>query len=184
MLLKESNLSTALRDSALLITAASVLFYTWGIYGDMMTFFLKGAPLEFFPESTIEERMLTGGMLGLMIFYPIVVLAYVVDLLTKGAIQKLVHKLNNARTLAFVSVYSGMFLLSILFVCLGTTFLTYFSPASKTQIISIRLADDAHRLTKYEGKVYVGRKGKNYIFADESGVAVYLLNGFFSSPSG
>jgi hypothetical protein len=147
MLPKESNLSTALR----------------------------GAPLEFFPDSTIEERMLSGGMTALILFFPIVVLGYVVDRLTKGSIRKLIHKINNAGTLVFISVYSGMFLLSIFFVCLGTMFLTYFAPAIKTQIVSIRLADDTHRLTKYEGMFLVGRRGKNYIFADKGGSTVYLL---------
>ncbi|MCD4652915.1 hypothetical protein K8T06_03165 [bacterium] len=76
------------RDSAMIITAATILLYVWGYAYDAYSWSVSCVPSMFLPDIELHERTLQGGLLVLLVYFPLTLVVWLFDIIIKNRISR------------------------------------------------------------------------------------------------
>jgi hypothetical protein len=163
-----------LADSAIVLAAVSALLYFWGFVTETFLFLEQGLPQELLPERSVQYYLSLGGMLALFFVLPLTIVVFLVI--------TIVRKLIGAKTNLWTSLNYAVPLAAILFTLFGVPFVPdlIIRTTSKTlRVKSISMSSESKISTKYDGLIFVTKKGSNYVFVDkisEEGASTFILN--------
>jgi hypothetical protein len=172
----DRSVAALLRDSAAVITAFTVLLFLWGYSFDAFRPLNQSVPGLFRPEVSMEERITTGGVLALLIFAPLSVGLYAMDVVASHRLSKRVRALHD-KDVAHRLVLYVLFLLLSVGVVQGTSLATD-RLVRKFVVVEDVTLRSGQSGALYRGLYCIGKRGGAYIFVDRLDTPsskVYLL---------
>lgn len=170
-----------LKDSAIILGVLSAVFYTWGFLSEAFLMIRLGIPAEFLPERPVQYYLVMGAMVGLFFYLPFLVLpgALLLTFLDRKTNGKV-----SLRRLAFMKNPNGAIISYIGILIFLTALLSPISwiasrsSLGRFRVKSITLSPESKVTNKYEGMLFVAKKGSSYVFVDnpsESAATTFIL---------
>lgn len=164
------TLNDIIKQSSIAITALSVLFYFWGYSYYSFVAHEMGIPLEFLPDKSIQDYLLRGGYVGLLILTPIGAIVFaigsLINVLLKGKISRLINQIFSQSTFVVTLAILLVVVLSVALIQPIATIMSSKSSGIRLTIKSVVLNSNPSTASSLVGLCYVSKKGQTYIFAD------------------
>jgi len=156
-----------LRDSAVITTGLTVLLFVWGSSFQSFTAQMEGVPLVFLPELTVQEHMMSGGLIALLILFPLVLLCLIIDRLMKRRLESYVRRRAKQNPADALIYYALALALSIGVLYPVAWAFARFRPPYSLRVKTMRLAGGASS-DQFKNLYFVTRRGGNYVFVDRT----------------
>jgi len=156
-----------LRDSAVITTGLTVLLFVWGSSFQSFSAQMEGVPLVFLPELTVQEHMMSGGLIALLILFPLVLLCLIIDRLMKRRLESYVRRRAKQNPADALIYYALALALSIGVLYPVAWAFARFRPPYSLRVKTMRLAGGASS-DQFKNLYFVTRRGGNYVFVDRT----------------
>lgn len=173
---------TILKESGAIIAFFTGLLFLWGFLLFAFVHVERRLPGEAFPDKTVPEYLVFGALVATFYFLPVVLIGslviFVIDKLIRGRVAKLWSGWSESGPVnPVVAIVVFLFILS---VCSLVPIAQHVAKDMRSARVKSVTPSSSSKLigTKYEGLIFVAKRGTIYIFVDklDEDATVYLLN--------
>ncbi len=165
-------------DSAGALAIASVLLFAWRFAADSATYFYRGVPQELIPRLPLQEYLMDGGALGLLLFVlPLLLLDWVAHAIERQRGKPFAWR-NLARTLTSRQLAVAIaFTLFVTVLLVSWTAQAFIGPSQRARVVSVKL-ETGQLAPQYRGLMVAAYTEGRYILVDRFArdAKVYVLN--------
>lgn len=160
-----TNDGAVIRDSAIIITGATVLLFVWGYAFEAFRWTGATIPGVFQPEVAVQERALVGGILALFVFLPLALLVWAVDIMAGRRLGRWLARTWRSGPVSQAVVALVLFAASIAIVRPVSAILDRFGGRLEVESVTLKSGSP----TIHKGMYCIGKRGSTYVFVDGAG---------------
>jgi hypothetical protein len=165
----EPKLVEMLKDSALLVTASSVVLFVWGFAFESFCLIDKGVPMDLAPRRSLQEYLLTGGFVGLFFYAPVAGVLYALNRLI---LKRITNKQVKSVAPSSYAMTASIIWTLALSVCLLVPISEYVvNSTSLDRVAQISPVADAKWTSSYAGWYAVVISEDALVLVDHPGAA-------------
>lgn len=158
-----SGAGAVFRDSAIIITGATVLLFVWGYAFEAFRWTGASVPGLFQPEVAVQERVLVGGILALFVFIPISLLCWAFDILIRRRMSAWLARTWQRGYVHQAVVSVLLFAASVALVRPIGSIADRFGRRLRVESITLK----SHTVSPVGRGMYcIGKRGATYVFVD------------------